>query len=377
MNTPLSFEAAFDDPKPLEQAFAARGMTAGPLIGADLGASEPHVEPPKGGVPAPDAIRKDKVKVTPGAWEAGRFATAPHEIPLKGWWNVVKRMGAGFLQDRIMAEAASVTFYALLALFPAIAAFISIYGLFTDPSQVSNELNSLGGVVPGGGLQLIQSQITALTAKGHGTLGFAAIIGLAVSLWSANSGVKSLIGALNVVYHEHEKRSFVKLTIISLAFTMGTIVFMIIALFAVVAVPILLNFFGLGFATADLIALLRWPALLVVVAIALSIIYRFGPSRNWARWHWVSWGGAAAAVLWILVSLIFSFYVANFGNYDRTYGSLGAVIGFMTWIWISTMVVLMGAELNAELEQQTERDSTIGPEKPAGQRGAYKADVKV
>jgi len=337
----------------------------------------PPAELPKGGAPAPDAVRKDKIAATPAERDAGRLATAPQQIPLQGWKTVLKRVGAGFLQDRIMAEAASITFYVLLALFPAIAALISVYGLFTDPARIGTQLASLNGVIPGDGMQIIQGQITALTANGHKTLGFAAIISLAVSLWSANNGIKSLIGGLNVVYHEHEKRSFVKLTLVAFAFTVGAILFAIVALFAVVLIPILLNFLGLAFATATLISLLRWPALFFVVAVVLAFIYRYGPSRNWARWQWVSWGGAAAAFFWIPVSQLFSFYVANFANYNKTYGSLGAVIGFMTWIWISSIIVLMGAELNAELEQQTERDSTIGPERPPGERGAFKADVKI
>ncbi len=350
----------------------------GPNTGqADANPAQQPVEPPKGGAPAADAVRKDRVTVTAGEREAGRFARAPHEIPAKGWWSVVKRAAAGFVQDRIMAEAAGVTFYVLLALFPALAAFISIYGLFTSPADVGAELASIANFVPGDGMALIQGQITALTTKGSGTLGFAAIIGLLVSLWSANNGIKSLIDALNVVYHENEKRSYIKLTLVAFAFTLGTIAFGIVALFTVVLIPILLNFLGLGFATAALISLLRWPVMLAVVAAVLAVIYRYGPSRNWARWSWVSWGSGAAAILWVLVSLLFSFYVANFANYNKTYGSLGAVIGFMTWIWISTIIVLMGAELNAELEQHTQMDSTIGPDKPQGQRGAFKADVKI
>jgi membrane protein len=351
-------------------------LTDDPSEAVPVGTPAP-TELPKGGAPAPDAVRKDKVEATAAERDAGRFATAPHQIPAKGWKTVLKRTGAGFLQDRIMAEAASITFYVLLALFPAIAALISVYGLFTNPAQIGAQLASLSGIIPGDGMQIIQGQITALTAKGHGTLGFAAIISLLVSLWSANNGIKSLIGGLNVVYHEHEKRSYVKLTLVAFAFTIGTIIFAIVALFAVVLIPIILNFVGLGFATATLINLLRWPAMFVVVAVVLAFVYRYGPSRNWARWQWVSWGGAAAAFLWIPVSQLFSFYVANFANYNKTYGSLGAVIGFMTWIWISSIIVLMGAELNAELEQQTERDSTIGPEKPQGERGAFKADVKL
>lgn len=319
---------------------------------------------------------KDKVESTLAQKNAGNSATGPSEIPIEGWFHVLRRAGAGFIEDRVMAEAASVTFYALLALFPAIAAFISIYGLFSDPASLTKQINSLGGIVPAGGLGILQDQITALTTKGHRTIGFAAILGLAISLWSANSGMKSLIDALNVVYHEHEKRSYIRLTLVSFAFTLGAIAFIIIALTVVVAVPVVLNFVGLGSVSAVLLAVSRWPVMLVIVGFVLAVIYRYGPSRNWARWQWVSWGGAAAAIVWVSASLLFSFYVANFSSYNKTYGSLGAAVGFMTWIWISTIVVLMGAELNAELEQQTDRDSTVGPEKPRGERGAFKADVK-
>ncbi len=308
--------------------------------------------------------------------ESGSQAVGPHQIPPKGWWNVLKRAGAGFSEDRVMAEAAGVTFYALLALFPAIASFISFYGLLTDPRTLNDQLRNLQGVIPGGGLDIIRGQVTALTTSSGKALGFGALLGIATSLWSANAGVKSLFDALNVVYHEREKRSFVKLTLISFTFTLGAIAFVIVALLAVVVVPVVLKFVGLGGITDLLLRLVRWPLMLVVLSVGLSVIYRYGPSRNQARWQWVSWGGVIAAVCWALGSLGFSYYVENFGSYNKTYGSLGAVVGFMTWIWISSMVVLMGAELNAELEQQTHVDSTVGPPKPMGSRGAYKADTK-
>jgi membrane protein len=320
--------------------------------------------------------QKDQVKTSEAEKSAGASATGPSQIPPKGWLHVLKRAGVGFMGDRISAEGASVTFFALLALFPAIAAFISIYGLFNDPASLVKQLDNLGGIVPGGGIDLIKGQISALTAKGHKELGFAAIVGLGISLWSANSGMKSLFDALNVVYHEQEKRSYVRRTLISFAFTIGAIAFVIVALAVVVAVPLLLKFIGLASITAVLLAVGRWPAMLILVGFALAVTYRYGPSRNKARWQWVSWGGLAASIVWIIMSLLFSFYVSNFGTYNKTYGSLGAVVGFMTWIWISSVVVLMGAELNAELEQQTDRDSTVGPEKPEGARGAFKADVK-
>ncbi|WP_419728044.1 YihY/virulence factor BrkB family protein [Lichenicola sp.] len=325
--------------------------------------------------PKPDM--KGTVATDAESSRAGADAYSPRQIPAKGWWNVLKRAGAGFNQDRVMAEAASVTFYGLLALFPALASLISIYGLITDPASLSDQLKGLGGVIPGGGLDIIKAQVTALTSSGHKALGFGAIVGLATSLWSANAGMKSLFDALNVVYHEKEKRSFVKLTLTSLAFTLGAVAFIIVALLAVVAVPLVLAFVGLGEVSGTVLDVARWPFMVAVLTGTLALIYRYGPSRNRARWQWVSWGSAVAAVLWVVVSLAFSYYVANFGSYNKTYGSLGAVVGFMTWIWISSIVVLMGAELNAELEQQTERDSTVGPEKPQGSRGAFKADTKV
>lgn len=313
---------------------------------------------------------------TPGN-QPGAHAEGPSEIPAEGWLQIGKRLWNSFFDDRIMAEAASCTFYALLALFPAIATIISIYGLFNNPATLTEQLQLLQGVVPGGGLDIVKSQVDALTSSPPKALGLGVLVGLLTSIWSANNGTKSFFDALNVVYHEKEKRGIVRLTLHTLGFTLGGVVFLILAMLAVVVVPIVLAFFGLDSATKQFMALVRWPALLVLLTFALGIVYRYGPSRNQARFQWLSWGAAAAAVGWVLVSAAFSYYVANFGSYNKTYGSLGAVIGFMTWIWISSIVVLMGAELNAELELQTSRDTTVGPEKPAGRRGAYIADHQV
>ena len=312
---------------------------------------------------------------TPSATLAGAVANSPAEIPPHGWWAVLKRVGKQFSEHRVMAEAAGVVFYVLLAIFPAIGALVSLYGLFADPKTVSDQLGALSGVLPGGGMDIIKDQVTRVAANGGGKLGLGLAIGLATSLWSANAGMKALFDVLNVVYDEHEKRGYVRLTLVTLGFTVASLVFVLLAMAAVVVLPVALKFVGLDEVAKTLLSVLRWPLMLVVVAGLLSVIYRYGPSRARARWRWVSWGGGVAAVLWVLVSLAFSFYVSNFGNYNKTYGSLGAAIGFMTWIWISCMVVLLGAELNAELEQQTARDSTTGPERPLGQRGATKADT--
>ncbi len=307
---------------------------------------------------------------------AGKDANSPTQIPAMGWWTVLKRVFAGFNDDRLMTEAAGVTFYTLLAIFPAIATLVSLYGFFADPAVVNDQLQSLSGIIPGGGMDIISAQVKSLTSNGRQALGIGVLIGLLTSMWSSNQGMKGLFDALNVVYHEKEKRGFVTRTAITLGFTIGAIVFILLAMSAIVVVPIVLNFFGFGDWTTALLAAARWPVLMVLLAVFLAVIYRYGPSRTYAKWRWVSWGSGFAAVTWLLASIGFSYYVANFGSYNKTYGSLGAAIGFMTWIWISTIIVLLGGELNAELEQQTHRDSTVGQPKPMGMRGAYKADVK-
>jgi membrane protein len=274
-----------------------------------------------------------------------------------------------------MAQAASVTFYALLALFPAMTALVSLFGLVADPKTLSGDVASLTGVMPSGGLQIITDQLKSLAASPSQALGIGLVVGLSTSLWSANAGVKSMFDALNVAYHEREKRSFFRRTLISFAFTLGMMVFLVIALAGLVALPAALAFLGLGDTVTVLLKLGRWPVLLMALIAFLSTIYRFGPSRTSARWSWVSWGATAAAVIWLITSVAFSFYVENFGSYNKTYGSLGAMIGFMTWMWISATVVLIGAELNAEMEHQTAKDTTTGPERPLGTRGATKADT--
>jgi membrane protein len=280
-----------------------------------------------------------------------------------------------FSDDRILSVAAGVTFYALLAIFPAIAALISIYGIFADPAEMSKQLANLSGVLPGGAMDVMGDQMKRLAAQKPSALGIGFVVGLGIALWSASSGIKALLDALNVAYEEKEKRGFIRLSAEALLFTVGAIGFALVAVGAVVVLPILFGYVGLGSLAATLMNILRWPALFVIMALALAVLFRFGPSRAKARWRWVSWGSALGALLWIAVSLLFSWYVANFGSYNKTYGSLGAVIGFMTWMWLSTTVVLLGAELNCELERQTLRDSTTGREEPLGSRGAVAADT--
>lgn len=304
----------------------------------------------------------------------GRSARSPGQIPARGWKDILYRTYEEFSEDRLMLVAAGLTFYVLLSVFPGITAFISIYGLFSDPSTVQDHLQSLRGVLPASGLAIIGEQMQRVASRGATELGIGLVFGLGVALWSANSGMKSFFDALNIVYQEKEKRSFIKLTLISLGFTLSLILFLAVALGAVVVLPIVLDYMRLG-GLEDWLLLLRWPVLLLIVTVAISIMFRFGPSRRRPKWRWVTWGSALAAILWVITSFAFSFYVENFGNYDETYGSLGAAIGFMTWIWVSWMVLLLGAELNAEMEHQTARDSTDSHDRPMGSRGAYMADT--
>lgn len=307
--------------------------------------------------------------------DRGRAAKAPLQIPLRGWWDIALRVQKSLNEDRVMAVAAGMTFYTLLAIFPAIAAFVSLYGLVASPAAIGSTLDNLRGVLPGDALSLLADQMQRLISQDNSALSFGFFLGLALSLWSANASMKALFDALNIVYHEREKRGFFLLTALSLCLTLGGLLFIIVALTCVVVLPIVLSFVGLGFVTEWLMRIIRWPLLFLAGSFFLSVVYRMGPSRRPPRWRWLSLGSVVAIVLWIIASMAFSYYVANFGSYNKTYGSLGAVVGFMTWIWISSIIILLGAELNAEVEHQTSRDTTVGRERPLGQRGATMADT--
>ena len=321
------------------------------------------------------AARREFQQTRPNDDESrGRQASKPSDIPARGWKDILWRVYENINDHRIMAVAAGVTFYVLLALFPEIAALVSLYGLFADPTVIGQHLADLSGVIPEGAKQVIGDQLNNLTSHGSSTLGVTFLLTLAISLWSANSGMKAMFDALNVVYGEREKRGFIKLNALSLAFTLCAIALMLTALGAMVVLPVVLNYIGLS-SIGDVIRIGRWPALLIIVSLAIAILYRNAPSRDEAQWRWISWGSAFAAVTWLIVSFLFSYYTSHFGSYNKTYGSLGAVFGFMTWIWLSVMVILLGAELDAEMEHQTLRDTTSGSPKPMGQRGARMADT--
>lgn len=305
----------------------------------------------------------------------GRRALSPVDIPLNGWRDIAWRVYAEIGNDRLLAVAAGVVFYGLLALFPAITALVSSYALFADAATIGKHLTFAAALMPAGAFGIVEEQVTRIAQTGGGQLGSAFIVGLLLAIWSANAGMKAMIDALNVIYGETEKRSFIMLNLLSLTMTLGALAFLLIAIGAVVVLPLLFSWLGIESWGQWAIALLRWPAIMVVIALALAVLYRYGPSRHEAKWRWLSVGAVAATLLWIAGSALFSWYLSNFADYNATYGSLGAGIGLMMWLWLTSIAVLIGAELNAEIEHQTARDSTVGHTKPLGVRGAVMADT--
>jgi membrane protein len=301
--------------------------------------------------------------------------TSPLQISWQGWKQILWRTYVRINEDRLLAIAAGVVFFGLLAIFPAITALVSFYGLFANPSTIAANLQSLALMLPEGSFQIVQDQIARVLAKGNTELGATFLFGLALAVWSANAGVKALIDALNVAYGEREKRSFLQLNLLSLAFTISGIVALLLMVAAVVAFPLVLDHLGLGPDSKLIFSLARWPLLFLILWGALGLLYRFGPSREHPRWEWLNVGTLAAALLWIVGSSLLSWYLSNFANYNATYGSLGAAIGLMMWMWMSAIIVLWGAELNSEIERQMAMDTTARGPKPLGARHASIADT--
>ena len=305
----------------------------------------------------------------------GRRADNPSDIPPKGWRDVLWRLWAGVFTDNIPLVAGGVTFYLLLALVPSLTAFVSLFGLFADPGTIAEYVASLRGVLPSDGIDLIRDELDALLSQEAGTLTFGFLLSYAFALWITNNSVKAMIGALNIAYDEVEKRSFVHLTMVSLAFTLVVMATVVVMLAAVAALPVALAALGGPGYELPLLRLLRWPVLLVMIAAGLAVFYRYGPSRSEPKWRWVTWGSALATAIWIAASAAFTVYLENFADYNAMYGSLGALIGFLFWIWISVLIIIVGAALNAEMEHQTVEDTTDPPNQEMGKRGAVVADT--
>ena len=321
------------------------------------------------------STRDDRSRVPPNLDPDGHDARRPSEIPARGLKQVGKRLIAEVSDDRLLLVSAGITFFLLLAMVPALTALVSIYGLVADPASVREQMGLIEGLLPGGARDVLSEQLTRLSEQANTRLGLALALSIVLALWSANAGVKGMFEGMNVAYDEKEQRGFLRLTFVSLTFTVGLIALIVAALGVSVVLPLALERLGLG-GGGSLAAQVGGIALLALVAFTvLAALYRWGPSRRPAQWQWITPGALIAGALGIIASGLFSWYVANFGSYDKTYGSLGAIIGFMTWAWIMVVCVMLGAEINAEMEHQTAADTTRGATRPMGSRGARMADT--
>ncbi|MET0436609.1 MAG: YihY/virulence factor BrkB family protein [Devosia sp.] len=306
--------------------------------------------------------------------DRGRRAAAPIAIPWRGWKDIAYRLFVGFGENRILLTAAGVTYFLLFALVPSLSLFVTLYGLLNDPVGVVDQLSLLDGIVPSGGLDIVREQLVRLTSQDNAELGIALVISLVVALWGASAGIKALFDAMNVVYGEQEKRNIVQIHLLALSFILGGLLMLVLMLAVMLVVPAVLQILSLG-GYEWLVRLGAYAFMLLSLLVALSAIYRWGPSRAEARWRWITPGCLFATVGIMLMSAGYSWYAANFSNFNATYGSLGALIGFLSWIWLSVTIVILGGALNSEIEHQTTVDSTTGEPRPMGERGAYVADT--
>jgi membrane protein len=303
----------------------------------------------------------------------GRSAESPLQIPKRGWREIALRVKERLSEDNVSIVAGGTAFFVMLALVPALAALISIYGLIANPSDIKAQFDAISTAMPAEARTILEGQMTRIATERQ-TAGFAAVIGIALALWGAAAGMKTIINALNIIYREEERRSYVRLTLTALGLTLFFVLLGAVAIGLIVVLPPILGQVGLGNAAKTVVSLLRWPVLLGIALFGLAVLYRYGPSRAHPRWRWVSAGAAVATLLWVIGSILFSLYAQNFGSYNKTYGSLAAVVVLMLWLYMSAFALLLGTEINAESEHQTARDSTTGRSEPRGRRGAHMAD---
>jgi membrane protein len=305
----------------------------------------------------------------------GRGADRPQDIPARGWWDIAMRVKREMTADNIDILAGGLALYALLAVFPALAASVSIYGLFASPADMANHLQQIAGSLPEDATKILQQQLNDLSQRPQDALSVGLIIGIALALWSARKGMVALMTATNVAYDEEENRGFFKQLFVSLAFTIGAVFGFLAVLLLGVAVPVVLAFIPLGPAAEIVLLAVRWLLLAAVAVLGLAVLYRFAPDRKTAQWKWVTPGSLIATTLWLIGSALFALYVRNWGSYGETYGTLGGVVVLLMWFYLSGYIVILGAEINAEMERQTKNDTTTGQPKPIGSRGAYSADT--
>lgn len=303
----------------------------------------------------------------------GRHAPGPARIPVKGWIIILKRVLRRQKSAHIGLLAAGMAFYGMLSLFPGITAAVALTGLVLDPEILSEHAQSYAQLLPENAREIVMGQLGDVVSADQTTLGFTAMLSILLSLYSASRAVASLIAGLNVVYEERETRNFLLLVAMNIGLTVGLLGGLLIIIAVVAALPGIAALFQGSFLT-DVIMFLRWPALFLVASAGMAVLYKLGPDRRSAKWRWLTPGAALACGLWVVGSFGFDVYVRSFASYNETFGTLGGVIVLLTWMWLSSYIVLLGALLDAEAEAQTAQDSTVGPDLPLGERGAVKAD---
>jgi len=304
--------------------------------------------------------------------ERGRRAESPRELPAKGWLDVLWRTKRQVGRNNLSILAAGVAYYSFLAVVPALVVAIAIFALVANADAVARHLSALNRVIPPEVMPLLQDQLTRIV-KNNTAAGVSATIGILLACHSSANATKAMMRGMNIAYQEEEKRGILRFNGLAILLTLGEIVGVLLTIGILAGLPMILHRMGIENAW---VAWLRWPLLVVLSMIGVSVIYRWGPSRTAPKWRWLSWGATLAAFLWVLGSGIFSYYVGKFGHYEKAYGSLGAVIIFQIWLYLSAYTILIGAQLNAEMERQTHQDTTASDEpKPIGERGAVVADT--
>lgn len=304
----------------------------------------------------------------------GRKATTPGDIPAAGWKDIILRVKDEISADHVGLVAAGIAFYALLAIFPGIGAVMAIAGLVADPEIVSAQIEELGAILPEQAAEIVVSQATEVAGGQETGLGLAALVGILLSLWSASAAMSSTMEGLNVAYDEKETRNFFHRTLMRLLLTLGVIAGFFVTVMVILVLPVALELLPIGGAAQTVATVARWPVVAAIAILGLAILYRYGPSRDEPEWKWVTPGAGVAVLLWLVASVAFAIYVRNFGSYQESFGTLGGVIVLLTWLWISAYIVLLGAELDAEMEAQTKHDTTVGRPRPMGSRDATAAD---
>ena len=305
----------------------------------------------------------------------GRQAANPLDIPRRGWRDILVRSWHDISNKNLGIVAAGVAFYALLAIFPGLGALVSIYGLIANPSDISRLTDITARFIPGDANALLVDQLNGLISHPSSRLTLAAVGSILLALWSAHNGLATFMTALNIAYGEKEQRGFFRRNLLAVGLTFGAVLFAIVALALVAILPAIIHILPLPTHWLNIISLVRWPILAAFLMGGIAFLYRMGPSRERPKWRWVSVGSLVATILWIAGSIGFSLYVTRFGSYNKTYGSLGAVIVLLMWLYFSSYFILIGAQINAETEHQTAKDTTTGPDMPMGERRAVVADT--